>query len=47
MSTRLKDKIAVITGGATGIGEVISKKFADEGAKFSLMVCQVILLMKL
>ena len=30
---RLKDKIAIVTGGATGIGEAISKKLAFEGAK--------------
>lgn len=29
---RLEDKIAIVTGGATGIGEAISKKFASEGA---------------
>jgi FlaA1/EpsC-like NDP-sugar epimerase len=27
---RLKDKVAIITGGATGIGEAICKKFALE-----------------
>ena len=30
---RLKDKVAVVTGAALGIGKVISRKFADEDAK--------------
>jgi NAD(P)-dependent dehydrogenase (short-subunit alcohol dehydrogenase family) len=29
----LQDKVTIVTGGATGIGEAISHKFAKEGAK--------------
>ena len=37
MSGRLQGKVAIVTGGATGIGEAICHKFAKEGA--SVMVC--------
>ena len=34
---RLKDKIIVITGAASGFGKGIAKKFSDEGARLILV----------
>ena len=36
----LKDKVAIITGGAQGIGEAITRKLASEGAAVSILDIQ-------
>ena len=33
MAGRLENKVAIVTGAGTGIGEAIAHKFAHEGAK--------------
>ncbi len=34
---RLKNKVSIITGGASGIGEAISKIFFEEGSKLCVI----------
>lgn len=34
---KLKDKTAVITGGNQGLGEVVAKKLAEQGARVVLL----------
>jgi NAD(P)-dependent dehydrogenase (short-subunit alcohol dehydrogenase family) len=34
---RLKDRVAIITGGSQGIGEAIARRFAVEGAKVAIL----------
>ncbi len=41
MTTRLNQKVAVVTGGANGIGEAIVRRFVDEGARVVIADMQV------
>lgn len=34
---RLKDKVAIVTGGAGGIGSAIVRAYANEGAKVAIV----------
>ncbi len=40
MAGRLKDKVAIVTGAASGIGKAIAHAFADEGANIAVVDLQ-------
>ena len=35
---QIKDKVAIVTGGGSGIGEALAKRFHDEGASGVVVV---------
>ncbi|MCT2402121.1 SDR family NAD(P)-dependent oxidoreductase, partial [Novosphingobium mangrovi (ex Huang et al. 2023)] len=38
MTARLEGQVALLTGGATGIGEAVVARFIEEGAKVGVLV---------
>ncbi|CAB3746932.1 L-iditol 2-dehydrogenase [Paraburkholderia humisilvae] len=37
MAARLQDKVAILTGAASGIGEAVARRYLDEGARCALV----------
>ena len=42
LETNMKDKVILVTGATSGMGETVAKRFVNEGAKEKVQRCQKI-----